>query len=118
MAQQTTRLRLRVSPGAARTEIAGRYGDSWKVRVNAAPERGRANDAVVELLAERLGVPRASVTLVSGHGARDKVVELQGLGRAEAERRLDGRRLDRGRQRADAEVPALPAPERERKRKR
>ena len=103
MGQKTTRLRLRVSPGAVRTEIAGRYGDSWKVRVTAAPERGRANDAVVALLAQRLAIPRASVAVVSGHGARDKVVELVGLGPGEAERRLEGR------QGADAEVTALPA---------
>jgi len=59
--------------------------------VSAAPERGRANDAVVALLARRLGVPRSSLSLVSGHTGRDKVVELQGLDEAEAERRLEGR---------------------------
>jgi uncharacterized protein len=88
MAEPTTRLRLRVSPGATRTELAGRYGDAWKVRVSAVPERGRANDAVVGLLARRLGVPRASVSVVSGLASRDKVVELRGVSRAEAERRL------------------------------
>jgi uncharacterized protein len=91
MGEPTTRLRLRVSPGAARTELAGRHGDAWKVRVSAAPERGRANDAVVRLLAERLGVPSASVSVVSGHSARDKVVELRGLGQEEAECRLETR---------------------------
>ena len=89
MAEPTTHLRLRVSPGATRTELAGRYGDGWKVRVSAAPERGRANDAVVRLLAARLGVPRASLSVVSGQTSRDKVVELRGLGRDEAERRLE-----------------------------
>jgi|SRR6266536_5548259 uncharacterized protein len=88
MAEPTTRLRLRVSPGARRTELAGRYADGWKVRVAAAPERGRANEAVVGLLARRLGIDRNAVSLVSGHAARDKVVELRGLGRAEAERKL------------------------------
>jgi uncharacterized protein len=88
MAEPTTRLRLNVSPGAARSEVAGRQGDAWKVRVTAAPERGRANDAVVRLLAERLGVPRGSVAVVSGHTAREKIVELRGLDAAEAERRL------------------------------
>ena len=88
MAEPTTRLRLRVSPGARRTELAGRYADGWKVRVSAAPERGRANEAVVGLLARRLGLDRSDITLVSGHAARDKVVELRGLGRAEAERKL------------------------------
>jgi uncharacterized protein (TIGR00251 family) len=88
MAEPTTRLRLRVSPGARRTELAGRYADGWKVRVAAAPERGRANDAVLELLARRLGVDRSDVTLVSGHAGRDKVVELRGLRGLEAERKL------------------------------
>ena len=88
MVNASTRLRLRVSPGAARPGVAGRYGDGWKVRVAEAPERGRANDAVLALLARTLDVPRSSLTLVSGHGARDKVVELDGLDHDEVERRL------------------------------
>lgn len=60
------------------------------MRVAAAPERGRANDAVVGLLADRLHVPRASVSVVSGHASRDKVVELRGLGPDEAARLLEG----------------------------
>ncbi len=56
--------------------------------MSAAPERGRANDAVVGLLADRLGVPPASLSVISGRSSRDKVVELRGLGRDEAERRL------------------------------
>ena len=91
MGGPTIRLRLRVSPGANRTELVGRHGSAWKVRVSAAPERGRANDAVVALLARRLGVPRSSLSLVSGHSGRDKIVELQGLDEAEAARRLGER---------------------------
>jgi uncharacterized protein len=68
--------------------VVGRHGDGWKVRVAEAPERGRANDAVLALLARTLRVPRASLTLVSGHGARDKVVELEGIEPGEVERRL------------------------------
>jgi uncharacterized protein (TIGR00251 family) len=81
-------LRLRVAPGAAKAAVVGRHGDAWKVRVAAAPERGKANDAVLELLAETLARPRANVTLVSGGGSRDKVVELAGLAPEEIERRL------------------------------
>jgi uncharacterized protein (TIGR00251 family) len=84
----STRLRLRVAPGAARAGVVGRHGEAWKVRVSAPPEAGRANDAVIELLAETLALPRASVTLVSGHGARDKIVELAGLDAGEIDRRL------------------------------
>ncbi len=58
------------------------------MRVAAAPERGKANDAVLELLAETLAVPRASVTLVSGGSSRNKIVELTGIAPDEIERRL------------------------------
>ena len=88
MAAASTRLRLRVSPGAGRAQIVGRHGDAWKIRVTAAPENGRANEAVLRLLADVLALPRDALALVSGHGARDKIVELTGLGPALAERRL------------------------------
>jgi len=84
----STRLRLRVAPGAARASVVGRHGDAWKVRVAAPPEGGRANDAVMRLLADTLALPREAVTLVSGHGARDKIVELAGVGPEQIERRL------------------------------
>ena len=83
-----TRVRLRVVPGAGQTAVVGRQGDAWKVRVTAAPERGRANAAVLELLSDTLALPRASVSLVSGHGGRDKIVELTGISEAELEGRL------------------------------
>lgn len=54
----------------------------------APPEHGKANDAVVALLAEALGVQRASVTLVSGGSSRNKIVELAGIEPDEIERRL------------------------------
>ena len=84
----STRLRVRVSPGSGRTLVVGRHGDAWKVRVGAAPEGGRANDAVLRLLADTLSLPRAAVRLVSGHAARDKIVELAGIAPAQTERRL------------------------------
>jgi uncharacterized protein len=84
----STRLRLRVSPGATGAGVVGRHGEAWKVRVAAAPEGGRANEAVIRLLADTLSVPRDAVTLVSGHGGRDKIVELAGLGPSQIERRL------------------------------
>ena len=58
------------------------------MRVGAPPERGRANEAVLALLAEILAVPRSSVTIVSGGGSRDKIVELAGIEPDEIERRL------------------------------
>jgi uncharacterized protein YggU (UPF0235/DUF167 family) len=89
MAKPSTRVRLRVSPGARRSELAGRHGEGWKLRVAAAPEGGRANEAVLDLLAAELELPRRSLSIVSGHSAREKVVLLEGIDRAESERRLE-----------------------------
>jgi hypothetical protein len=79
---------LRVVPGAIRPGIVGRHGAAWKIRVTAAPERGRANDAVVRLLASTLDLARTDVEIVSGHTGRDKIVEVAGITPAELERRL------------------------------
>ena len=84
----STRLRLRMSPGADRGGVVGRYGRAWKVRVAAPPEDGRANEAVVRLLAETLSVRRDAVKLVSGQNSRDKMVELTGIDGSQVERRL------------------------------
>ena len=88
MSAAKTRLKLRVSPRSRRPGIAGRHGDAWKVRVAEPPEDGRANEAVLRLLAKTLDVPRADVTLVSGHAARDKIVRLDGLEQSQTERLL------------------------------
>ena len=84
----STRLRLRVSPGASGSRVVGRHGEAWKVRVAAPPEDGKANDAVLDLLADVLRVPRGRIELVNGRTARDKVVALRGLSADEADERL------------------------------
>jgi uncharacterized protein (TIGR00251 family) len=84
----TSRLRLRVVPGSGQPGIVGRYGEAWKLRVTAPAERGKANEATLGLLADTLGVAASSLRLVSGHGSRDKTVEVSGLTTDEAERRL------------------------------
>ncbi len=84
----SSRLRLRVSPGAARPGIVGRHGAAWKVRVAQAPEDGKANAAVVRLLADTLALPLRDVSIVSGHTSRDKTVALEGIDDDEIERRL------------------------------
>jgi uncharacterized protein len=82
------RITVRVSPGARRTEVTGRHGDGWKIRVAAPPERGRANEALVAHLAELLGVPKAAVRVVAGATSRDKTVEIDGLSPGSVEARL------------------------------
>jgi len=82
------RLKVKAVPGASRSEIVGRLGAALKIRVAAPPEGGKANREILELLAERLGLPAASVTLVSGAASPAKVVELLGITAEQAWARL------------------------------
>lgn len=66
-------MKISVQPKAGRNAIEV-AGDKVTVRVTAAPEGGKANDAVVELLAKRLGVAKGRVSIVRGHKSRDKTV--------------------------------------------
>ena len=73
------RLSLKVVPGSSRDAVVGWLGDSLKVKVKAPPEKGRANEAVVALLADHLGVDPSSIAVVSGHGSPAKVVAVEGM---------------------------------------
>ncbi len=84
----TARLVVHVQPRAHRSEVAGRHGDAIKVRLAAPPVDGAANEELVRLLAELLGVGRRAVRVVSGRAARRKLVEIDGISAAEAASRL------------------------------
>ncbi len=88
-AQPVARIRLRVVPGSRIAQVVGPYGDAWKVRVTAAPERGRANDDVRSLLAKIAGIRPTAVEIVTGSSSRDKLVAVHGVGFEELRRMLD-----------------------------
>jgi uncharacterized protein len=74
-----TLLKVRVQPGAARNEIAGRREGAVVVRVTAPPVDGKANKAACKLLAEMCGIPPSRVEVVRGESGRDKVIRLGGV---------------------------------------
>lgn len=82
-------LRLAVQPGAGRSIVSGHRGDALAVRVAPPPLGGRANAAVVELVADLFGVSRADVELVSGERNRQKRVRVRGVTAGRARRVLD-----------------------------
>ena len=82
------RLSLRVQPRASRNEIVGWQDATLKLRVTAPPVDGAANAAIARLLARALGVSPSSISVVKGRQAREKIVEVAGLGAAEIRRRL------------------------------
>lgn len=81
-------LSLKVQPRAKQTELAGVIGAELKVKVTAPPVDSAANEAVLDFLAARLGVPRRSASLVRGRTSQHKVVRIEGLPITEIARRL------------------------------
>ena len=69
-------LTLHIQPGAKKTEVAGLYGDALKIRLAAPPVDGKANDALIEFVAERLGLAKSAVSLKSGQTSRRKVLSV------------------------------------------
>jgi uncharacterized protein (TIGR00251 family) len=73
------RLNVEVVPGSSRDQIVGWLGDALKIKVTAPPEKGKANEAVIELLAEALGVSSDDIDVVSGHSSPSKIVAITGM---------------------------------------
>lgn len=69
-------LTLHIQPGAKKTEVSGTHGDALKIRLAAPPVDGKANSALIAFVAERLGLPKASIRLISGLSSRRKIVEV------------------------------------------
>ena len=73
----------KVVPGSSRTAVAGVLADMVKVRVAAAPEKGKANQCLVAFLANQLGVRKNAVEIVSGQTQPVKRVRVAGISAAE-----------------------------------
>jgi uncharacterized protein (TIGR00251 family) len=84
----SARLKVKVVPGSSRSEISGWLGDMLKVRVAAQPEKGKANSAVMALLAERLGLSKNKLKVISGKTSQQKVIEVRGLSISQVKRKL------------------------------
>ena len=69
-------VRLHVQPGAKRSEIIGLHGSSLKLKIQAPPVDGKANEAIVAYIAERIGVPRRTVRIIAGESSREKRIAI------------------------------------------
>lgn len=75
-------IRLRVSPKAKRDRVNGIHAGAIKLQVKDPPEKGRANEGVVRLLAKTLQISAREIELVSGHTSQDKRVAISGVDEA------------------------------------
>ncbi len=81
-------LKVRAAPGSRRDAVIGVHGDALRVAVQAAPERGKANAAVVDVLARWLGLRRGDLDVHGGGASRDKWIRIAGVSRDELVRRI------------------------------
>ena len=78
-------LTLHIQPGARKTEFAGLHGDALKIRLAAPPVDGKANEALLKFIADKLGMAKTGVILKSGSTSRRKVLEVKGVDRVAIE---------------------------------
>ncbi len=81
-------MRVKVVPGASRTRVAGVLEGALKITVTAAPEKGRANTAVIKHLAKLLKIPARSISVEKGHSVPNKLLRVEGLKAGEVARLL------------------------------
>ncbi len=81
-------LPIKAVPNAPRSEVVSWLGEALKIKVHAPALDGRANDALCEFLADKLGLPKRAVTLAQGDKSRHKLVRIAGLTLAETKARL------------------------------
>jgi uncharacterized protein (TIGR00251 family) len=67
---------VHAQPGAKKTGVAGVHGETLKIRLAAPPVEGKANEALIAFIAERLGLRRAEVQLVRGEASREKTLRV------------------------------------------
>lgn len=70
------RLFLYIQPGAKKSEVAGVHGDALKIRIKAPPVDGKANEEVINFLAEHLGIAKSRLAIASGPNSRRKTVRI------------------------------------------
>ena len=83
-------LTVRVQPKSSADRILGEHGGALKVSVTAAPEKGKANAAVIALLSEKLGVPKSAIEVVRGETSRLKTVRIRGVAKETVSALLSG----------------------------
>jgi len=84
-----TVIKVKVLPRSSRTEIAGRENDVYRVKLTDPPVEGRANKALIAFLAEKLGVPKRDIEIVSGKTGRLKTIRIRGLTAVEIAQALE-----------------------------
>ncbi len=81
-------IKVKLLPRSSRNHIAGKEEDRYKIKVTAPPVDGKANEALIKLLAKKLGIPGRDIEILSGHTSRLKTIRIQDLSPGDISNRL------------------------------
>jgi uncharacterized protein len=86
--RKETRIAVKVQPNAHRSEVAGLTGGVWKIKIAAHPDKGKANQELIDFLSDKLAISKDSITILRGHTSRNKVLLIGALTTEEIDQRL------------------------------
>lgn len=90
------KLKVKIAPNSKQNEIIGWFGDQLKIKIAAAPEKGKANKELIRFLSEELGCPSSFISIDKGHTSSSKLLEIQGHCLEDVENKLDIGRIQEG----------------------
>ena len=70
---------VKVQPNSSKDRVVGEYADQIKIAVTVAPEKGKANKAVIKLFAKWLGIKSSDIQIISGETSRDKELFIRNI---------------------------------------
>ncbi len=87
--EKAVTISVKLQPRSSRNQVVGREGDIYRIKVTAPPVDGKANAALVKLLAKKLGIPPKKIDILSGQTSRLKTIRIQDLSLPDVSARLD-----------------------------
>jgi uncharacterized protein (TIGR00251 family) len=81
-------LNVKVTPNASRNEIMGLTDGTWRIKIAAAPDKGKANKELIEFFSKRLGIKKSSISILKGQTSHNKVVAINGITQEEIVKRF------------------------------
>jgi uncharacterized protein len=91
MSDTQTKISVKVQPNAGKNEVVGLVNGVWKIKIAAPPDKGKANNELIELLSDLLGQRKDTISIIRGQTSHNKLVTIGGLTAPEIESRLSAR---------------------------
>lgn len=89
MSTKLTRISIKVQPNSGRNQVVDFSNDVWKVKIAAAPDKGKANKEIIEFLSDILGLRKVSITILKGETSHNKIIAFTGISQEEVTAKLE-----------------------------